>query len=294
MPVINPNTLFHFTPKIQGLKGILSQGLRMSYCYEEFTRNLGIALPLICFCDIPLLRTLNHRAVYGNYMVGFDKEYMINQCQPFLNPVNYLKSLFIRNLGDESFKTLWKIISNIYPNEIRRILEEAGIQSLTDEHDVEDVFAEDENLKYKRDQISFVASRLRYSLAFSKEYSTTRGGKEIINYNEREWRYINNYWNDDENKENWKVAISSQEFESKKISWNKELWAKPNAYITIQPQNIIKAVKFIVVKKESQVRNIVSYIRKSKQLFGMATITEEQKEILISRILSFEIIEKNF
>lgn len=294
MPAINPNTLFHFTRNIKGLKGILSKGLRMSYCYEEYSSNLGIALPMICFCDIPLLRTLNHRAVYGNYMVGLDKKYIINQCQPFLNPVSYLNSMFIRAFDDEFFKTLLEVINNTYPNELNRILKEKGLLSSEHTNDVEKLLKENKYLHNKSDQISLAACRFRYSLAFSKEYSIRKGGKEIVNYNEREWRYISNYWNQQEDSEIWLTPITSDEFANIKGKLNSKLWTNADAYITIQPQNIIKAIKFIVVKEESQIPKIITYIRKSKKLFGTYGITEEQKDILISRILSFDIIEQNF
>lgn len=294
MPVINPNTLFHFTPTIKGLKGILSNGLRMSYCYEECTHDLGIALPMVCFCDIPLLRTLNHRAIYGNYMVGLDKEYMINQCQPFLNPVSYLNSLFLRNLGDEFFKTLLDVINHTYSNEIDRILKEKGYLPLVNKYGFEKVLKADDDLNYKSNQISLATARIRYSLAFSKEYSVKKDGKEIINYNEREWRYIINHWNDYDNTETWIAPISLQEFNNEKVELNSGLWSKPYAYITIKPQNIVKAIKFIVVKKENQIPQIINYIRKSKELFGASGINENQREILMSRILSFDIIEQNF
>lgn len=293
MSVINSNTLFHFTPTINGLKGILSKGLRMSYCYEEFTSELGIALPMICFCDIPLLRTLNHRMVYGNYMVGFDKEYMIRRCIPNLNPVNYLNSIFIRSLSNESFNTLLEVIDHTYVNEINRVLKEKDYLTLVKKYGFEKVLRTDEDLHYKSDQISFAATRLKYGLAFSKEYSTKKNGKEIINYDEREWRYITNY-RDERGGESWITPVLSNEFLDMKNNLNSKLWTNPEAYITIKPKDIVRAIKFIIVKKESQIPLIINYLHKSKQLFGSSAVTEEQKEMLISRILSFDIIEQNF
>lgn len=293
MSVINSNTLFHFTPTINGLKGILSKGLRMSYCYEELTCELGIAVPMISFCDIPLLRTLSHRATYGNYMVGFDKEYMIRRCIPNLNPVNYLNSIFIRSLSNESFNTLLEVVSHTYSNEIYRILKEKDYLNLVEEYGLEKVIRADESLHYKSDLISFAQTRLRYGLAFSKEYSTNKNGKEIINYNEREWRYITYYWNE-RDEESWVVPISLKEFKDKKSDLNSQLWTRPESYITVEPKDIVKAIKFIIVKKESQISQIIRFLHKSKYLFGTSLVTEEQKEMLISRTLSFDIIEQNF
>ena len=72
------------------------------------------------------------------------------------------------------------------------------------------------------------------------------------------------------------------------------LWTKPESYIIIKPENIVKAIKFIVVKKESQIPQIINHIRKSKKIFGTIGINEDQREILISRVLSFDVIEQNF
>ncbi len=47
---------------------------------------------MISFCDIPLLRAQQHRLHYGQYMIGFDKEAlieMINTTDYIINPVQY-------------------------------------------------------------------------------------------------------------------------------------------------------------------------------------------------------------
>ena len=116
MPIINSNTLFHFTPSMASIKGIIKNGVRLSYCYEECTKNYGFAVPMICFCDIPLLRTLEHRKKYGKYMVGFDKNFLISNNLVSLNPVHYLNSFFLRNIGDDFFATQLDLINHSYNN----------------------------------------------------------------------------------------------------------------------------------------------------------------------------------
>ena len=118
MPIINSNTLFILLVIIKSINGIIRNGVRLSYCYEECTKDSGFAIPMICFCDIPLLRTLEHRRKYGNYMVGFDKEYLIQSNLLFLNPVHYLNSLFLRNIGDDFFATQLDLINHSFYNEL--------------------------------------------------------------------------------------------------------------------------------------------------------------------------------
>ena len=99
MAIVSSNSLFHFTGTQKAFFGILQKGFRHSYCFEEYKKEIakfifrpeielmrikgssetqyGIAVPMICFCDIPLLQTSIHRKKYGNYCIGLDKEMAI-------------------------------------------------------------------------------------------------------------------------------------------------------------------------------------------------------------------------
>ena len=109
--MINPSSLFHFTREFGTFRQIITEGLRFSYCYEPFGEIVakqgwdielkksdkvlnckGIAIPMISFCDIPLLRTREHRKKFGDYMIGFNREALINVVNAtkyMLNPVQY-------------------------------------------------------------------------------------------------------------------------------------------------------------------------------------------------------------
>lgn len=112
MNPISASTLLHFTDGIESLKGILENGFRFSYCYEEYNNAIifnndhrenanffigtnrtkrGVAIPMICFCDIPLLRAQEHAECYGKYIIGIDKNYAETLYKD-LNPVLYLFS----------------------------------------------------------------------------------------------------------------------------------------------------------------------------------------------------------
>ncbi|MBU0809519.1 MAG: hypothetical protein KKD30_16620 [Gammaproteobacteria bacterium] len=80
-------TLFHFTRSLEFLKSILSNGFRPRYCLED-TRYIGVdymALPMCCFCDIPISRIKEHTGFYGEYGLGMTKEWgAINNLEPIL------------------------------------------------------------------------------------------------------------------------------------------------------------------------------------------------------------------
>ena len=109
-------SLFHYTKKANGLFGIIEHGFRYSYCFEVFDETIsrfiyrpavemakllcsyeekyGIAIPMICFCDIPISRADGHRANYGDFCIGLNKE-MVRAQLPNINPVLYQSSSWI-------------------------------------------------------------------------------------------------------------------------------------------------------------------------------------------------------
>jgi len=93
MSILSPNTLFHFTPSLNNLLGILNDTFYPRYCYDEFDLMdndpqsfLEDATPMVCFCDIPLSLLINHINTYGQYGLGMTKEWGLRKG---LNPVIY-------------------------------------------------------------------------------------------------------------------------------------------------------------------------------------------------------------
>jgi len=93
MSRLSPDSLFHLTPYFGNLLGILENTFYPRYCYEEFdlvdndTQSyIEDAIPMVCFCDIPLSQLMNHINTYGKYGLGMAKEWGIRKG---LNPVIY-------------------------------------------------------------------------------------------------------------------------------------------------------------------------------------------------------------
>ena len=83
--------MIHFTPQIDFLKGILTDGFKVKYCVEDNVVRSGKisgAIPMISFCDIPLSEIKNHISKYGSYGIGLKKDWAIKNN---LNPVLYLE-----------------------------------------------------------------------------------------------------------------------------------------------------------------------------------------------------------
>jgi Mg2+ and Co2+ transporter CorA len=75
--------LFHFTPKLEFLKGILSEGFRYAFLTEEIPFGgymesqvtVTSSVKAVCFCDIPLSQSGEHRHQYGQYALAMDREW---------------------------------------------------------------------------------------------------------------------------------------------------------------------------------------------------------------------------
>lgn len=97
-PTISSNTLFHFTDE-EKLISILKEGFKPHLCMEDLnffltdeeltkedTEDFQHAIPMICFCDIPLSQSKNHMNTYGNFGVGLKKDW---GKQKSISPVLY-------------------------------------------------------------------------------------------------------------------------------------------------------------------------------------------------------------
>jgi hypothetical protein len=112
---LSANTLFHFTNKLEYFLGILENDFSPRYCAEDWTPLTGddsildkmVAIPMVCFCDIPLSQIGNHMNVYGSYAIGLKKEWGIkNKLTPLLychNDSDIATSLKIIRKSDSKF-----------------------------------------------------------------------------------------------------------------------------------------------------------------------------------------------
>ncbi|HFD1835109.1 TPA: abortive infection system antitoxin AbiGi family protein [Clostridium perfringens] len=161
---LSANTLFHFTNNIDNIINILTNEFSPRYCMESFEFlggcDLEIAIPMVCFCDIPLSQIKNHIENYGGYAIGLSKEWGGSKG---INPVAYS----IKN----SLST--KAISNVI-NIINRECED----------------------EQKKNDIDNAYDFMCNFVFYMKPYEGNSWNKEKFDgkytrfYDEREWRYI--------------------------------------------------------------------------------------------------------
>ena len=104
---LSANTLFHFANKVENLEGILKEDFYPNYCLENLGSitggNFRIAIPMVCFCDIPLSQIHKHTNTYGCYALGLTKEWGKRNG---ISPVLYT---FKEASSAKNIINLWKI-----------------------------------------------------------------------------------------------------------------------------------------------------------------------------------------
>lgn len=87
---ISSNNLFHFFSDIKYLEQTIKEGLWPRYCIEKKWNGKDLAIPMFCFCDIPLSQIKDHiddEKGYGNYGIGVTKDFARDNK---ITPVTYL------------------------------------------------------------------------------------------------------------------------------------------------------------------------------------------------------------
>lgn len=291
---INSSSLFHFTRKFDTLQSIVRNGLRFSFAFEylsptiiaNFTypsnpqvvshvyENTGVAIPMISFCDIPITRASEHIIRYGQYMIGLDKDLIIQLYKEIVNPVIYIHS---NNLKD-SFEEVSCVYSEAFNQQIQQVLDFSDKKRF--------IKADDE----WRNMLKPLMDRkilTKYIMGLLKPYFE----KGNCYYDEREWRA---FWPDQISKEiEWKWGITYEDYKSNKAEWNKVLASDAN-YMTIPEGFLYLGITHIVVKNDNQIKRMIDFIMKSKTIFGQTNVSQEERLLLVSKITSLERISLDY
>ncbi len=100
---ISSSSLFRFTTKFEYLKQILSEGFCFRHCVEDMAigeyandpfAGTGVVVTqlhswAVCFCDLPMSHSQDHRKQYGEYVIAMTKEWAMRQK---ITPIRYYHS----------------------------------------------------------------------------------------------------------------------------------------------------------------------------------------------------------
>ncbi len=284
MANISTSSLFHFTSTLENLISILTNGFYPRYCLENFEFSDDVpalhAIPMVCFCDIPLSQIENHLNSYGRYGIGLTKSWGEKKR---INPVMYIKNnSALNNCIDGLNNSSEKLYANI--------LESSG-------KDTEDIIKImlDHKTKKSTEQLSKLQNMLTlwsepvynfhqflkywlFIIRYLKPYEGYSFKDEKRQYrrfyDEREWRFIPIIPHRD-----IPEFLSKEEYHDHQIlsANNSKLEERS---LTFEPKDI----RYIILNKNSEIHKTVDGLRKIYD----SKFTSDQIDILTTKIITCE------
>lgn len=284
---ISANTLFHFTSKIENLKSILSTGFYSRYCienYEEaFENGFELAIPMVCFCDIPISNAKTHSSNYGKYAIGLTKRWGMENG---LSPVIYT---YPNALTSEMLATVQSKIKDYFDKTISKVVEIKGKKNEFESAEIEQAFKSNFNhIVEMADHATETYENLSSFFKFLKPYegniisNEDSSLKKVRFYEEREWRFIPDKFTI----KNAKVDSMIPGFVCKNPVIRRALNIKiaTHTKLKFRPNDIL----FIIVKNDTEIPEMISFIE--DVLKGNP---KDEIKLLCTRLISLEHIIEN-
>jgi hypothetical protein len=258
---ISAKSLFHFTSKPEYLISILENGFFPRYSLEDskFKYSPSCAIPMVCFCDLPLSDVSDHIGFYGNYGLGLKKEWAIDNG---INPVLYLSNV---SQLSKCLEIIGRNTVGVYANFQRALI---------------DGLASDDQIN------AFINEYGKYAMEIEDYIKPIEGkmykdGKEINKYfyDEREWRYIPQIETDYQN-----YRLSKEDYHNsiKLAQANAQLSKKCNLKFKIDD------IKYIILSSENDVYSTIEAIN---EIYAKESL--KSKSTLCSRILTVNQIKED-
>ena len=270
--------MFHYTCSMDNLLSILRVGLLPNYCREEFTgtnqtRVWGI--PMVSFCDIPLLKTASFRERYGHYAIGLEKDWAlrhdVNPVLYVVNPEVYYSLSFYLGMAAGMKQRAQDAGCRLNGNSVTfRIPAQSGpIPGLAE--GLNAIQAEDRN-----DALC----------GYVKPYSGVYQGRTVENYPENEWRYLVK----DSAQTPWLRTMDEYK------AWRGNNPEKPKPADALADKSLgfaLGNIAHLVVETEREVDTLVRRIQTLDTLCGVP-LQNGDRVALIQKIQSFQRISQDY
>ncbi|MBR5824827.1 MAG: hypothetical protein IKY67_11890 [Paludibacteraceae bacterium] len=283
---MNPNTsssLIHFTDRLEYLKGIIKNGFRFSYCKEEYPKALVNNIK----------NKGNDRFIPNNFCSNEDVCNsvlipMVSFCDiPLTRSKIHAQKYGYYGVGiDREFAR--NIYSQLMP--VQYMSSERFQLAL---NEISIIFTESKNINRQ------ITDSIKLMIGTAKVYSTLRKKKNVLCYEEREWRVIHS----DNGMTKWGWGLKDKRT---KRAYNDRLHSNSDlAYLSfivvedskgtkIVERYINKLITHIFVKKEDEIPIISEFImNENNTIFGYA-LSKECRLLLISKLNSFERLTKDY
>ena len=282
---MNPNvssSLIHFTDRLEYLKGILKDGFRFSYCREEYPKALVNNIKNQEKKDfIPTNCCLNEN-ICNTVLIP-----MVSFCDIPLTRSN----VHAQKYGYYGVGIDRELARDIYPQLM-------PVQYMSSErfrlalNDISVIFAESENINRQ------INDSVKLIIGTTKVYSTLRKERDVLCYEEREWRVIHSDngitewgWGIEDR---WKKAYNDRLHSNPDLSYLSFIVVEDSEGARIVEENINKLITHILVQNETEIPEIAEFIMdENNSIFGYA-LPKKCRLQLISKLNSFERLSKDY
>ncbi|GAB3886069.1 abortive infection system antitoxin AbiGi family protein [Spirosoma agri] len=339
MSILSANTLFHFTDKLKWLINIFDKGFIPRLSKEFYDGNgvfdkdeHGSLVPMVCFCDLPVSQLRNHINTYGQYGIGLEKDWGI---QEGLNPVFYITkdSEFVndynriaKGLDDILIPLINHSNNQELRNSIIRLSQQIDIGAKIDLSEIAH--------KIFTKSLAFGTMQKFYKPYYGKFIKVDKVYENYCYYDEREWRFTPTFKNTDDKtvpeylvevamiskprnvdkniyKENItkflsksiQAGVSNEELIERfnphifSARATKETRAKLNDALAISPRFhlsfALEKVKYIILKNETEINDLIDALRRL-HILQPGKFTDSAINLLATKIITCEQIKEDF
>lgn len=282
------SALFHYTRNQNIVINILREGLKFSYCREEFSDDLCLGIPMICFCDIPVGASFEHSLKYGQYAIGLSKDKLLDKYKEALGPVNYVTSLSsvkaafqLRSVGIENRHEIDTISKKTHTPEIN--------VTFNGRHYKGKVLP----AEYTNNTLKLFLQSIEYhhsstqAISLMKPYQSIHDGNSQINYDECEWRIVLPEHTKLNDNEHCQWFWSKEEYDS----WREK---RDNKFINEMPLLFtVDDIEYIIVPTKELIPNFIKRLIDLKEICGNK-IEDKDRYSLVSKVISLEQIKRDF
>lgn len=255
----NVNHIVHYLPKLEYIIDIIKEKeIHPSYCKEHFDGK-DILIPMISFCNIPII-DVNYFMYYGNYGLGFSIDWAIKNN---ISPVIYAheNSDFVKlpnhiNSSSEKVETRLNLIDLLNKMSMaeNKLLEEINNDDI--KNDLNSLITASKRFiqftKMWKNEVEFGIDMTYKDNIILKDIIKNK--KTINSYNEKEWRFVPNF-NDDNCYKDIIVQEDNEYNEYKNIK------LKPKPHIKKTEYSLkfeLEDLRYIIVNESSEVNDLIN------------------------------------
>lgn len=251
------NHIIRYCSKLKYIEdNIKLGGFQPSYCKEKFNGD-DILIPMVSFCNIPINEVENYM-YYGDYGIGFTMDWAIRNN---LSPVIYVHE-------NSDFLELSKIIDvemlQLYMTLYFKEFEDNILEPKENQHEFskslfDGIIVKLNQLNIRVRQFTkFWKSVVLYDVDFKDIECEKQVNKIINSYNEREWRYVPNFENNEFEK------FINHKIDNKVNKKFITVIETPKPHITDVKFTLrfnLEDIKYIIVSKTDEIEKVIKILK---------------------------------